>query len=369
MSAIKALLIALSCADCGICEQACMTGSPRRRIREAVKVLFHLKEPEELSLCNACGRCTVFCPLSIPTFKLTMMVKSKILVPEDLERLRLNARETGHSLAIPPSMREMWFQMIKNYVEVKVDEPAEWLYVPAALDVMPSEFDSASSVLWLLNKLGIDFTLSKEVIESGANWFFDYFDHDKTVELVTKMIIKADELGAKGIIIGECGSDYKLLPRIKEFVKIKHNLKVVPLVKVLYDNREVIEKSIKRKLKGKVCYHDPCGLGRYNFLIKEPRELVKMIVEDFDDREPKGMKQLCCGGGGGGSLSPYMKERYIELIGKRKMKQYDGCDVILTACAKCKNMLATYSLTLKTGIKVIRLSKAIAWAMGFNVPI
>ena len=150
------------------------------------------------------------------------------------------------------------------------------------------------------------------------------------------------------------------------FINIKPNLKVITFPEAIATKLKEIEP--KRRIKGKVSYHDPCGLSRYNFVTSEPRKIIKMIVEEYEERGPSGRDQLCCGGGGGVSFAKGLRSDAIKIIGPKKVNQFKGVDLVITSCAKCKSMLLTYSLLYRGGFRVHRLSYSLAWSLGLNVP-
>ncbi len=69
----------------------------------------------------------------------------------------------------------------------------------------------------------------------------------------------------------------------------------------LAERLDDLKPYLKRELKARVTFHDPCYLGRVNGVYDEPRALLKAIpgvqlVEMSHNRATS----LCCGGGGGG---------------------------------------------------------------------
>ena len=54
-----------------------------------------------------------------------------------------------------------------------------------------------------------------------------------------------------------------------------------------------ITKAVNR---GRVTYHDPCYLGRYNGEVEAPRALIAALSGEFVEMERSGMNSRCCGG-------------------------------------------------------------------------
>ena len=61
-----------------------------------------------------------------------------------------------------------------------------------------------------------------------------------------------------------------------------------------------ITKAVNR---GRVTYHDPCYLGRYNSEVEAPRALIAALSGEFVEMERSGMNSRCCGWGGGAALA------------------------------------------------------------------
>ena len=60
----------------------------------------------------------------------------------------------------------------------------------------------------------------------------------------------------------------------------------------------------KLKTKGekdhaRITFHDPCQVNRRGGIIKEPRNLLNMVADNFVETEDAGAMNWCCSGGGG----------------------------------------------------------------------
>ncbi|NLQ17014.1 (Fe-S)-binding protein [Marinomonas sp. M1K-6] len=89
---------------------------------------------------------------------------------------------------------------------------------------------------------------------------------------------------------------------------------------------------------GKVTYHDPCYLGRYNGEYEAPRELLASLGIDVAEMERSGYRSRCCGGGGGAPITDIPGERRIA-----DMRMEDvistGADMVAVGCQQCTAML------------------------------
>ena len=89
---------------------------------------------------------------------------------------------------------------------------------------------------------------------------------------------------------------------------------------------------------GKVTYHDPCYLGRYNGEYEAPRELLASLGIDVAEMERSGYRSRCCGGGGGAPITDIPGERRIA-----DMRMEDvvstGAEMVAVGCQQCTAML------------------------------
>lgn len=89
---------------------------------------------------------------------------------------------------------------------------------------------------------------------------------------------------------------------------------------------------------GRVTYHDPCYLGRYNGETGPPRALLEAIGADLVEMEPSGIKSNCCGGGGGAALTDIAGERRIPDL-RMDQARATGAGIVAVACPTCAVML------------------------------
>jgi Fe-S oxidoreductase len=97
-----------------------------------------------------------------------------------------------------------------------------------------------------------------------------------------------------------------------------------------------LEPMLKKKLDYTVTYHDACCLGRRAGHYEEPRQLLQAIpgiklIEMTHNR----VNSICCGGGGGGMwLDTYFKEKGMERLSERRVKEAiaTGADVLAVSC-------------------------------------
>jgi dimethylglycine catabolism B len=99
---------------------------------------------------------------------------------------------------------------------------------------------------------------------------------------------------------------------------------------------EQLKPRLTKPLAFTVTYHDACCLGRAVGCYDEPRALLQAIpgvklVEMAHNR----MNSVCCGGGGGGMwLDTYYKQKGMDRLSERRIKEAiaTGADVLAVSC-------------------------------------
>jgi Fe-S oxidoreductase len=89
---------------------------------------------------------------------------------------------------------------------------------------------------------------------------------------------------------------------------------------------------------GRVTYHDPCYLGRYNQVYDEPRAVVGALPgAELAEMRRNRNKSFCCGGGGG---RMFMEETRGTRINRNRVNEAiaTGASTLAAACPFCMTM-------------------------------
>jgi fumarate reductase (CoM/CoB) subunit B len=108
---------------------------------------------------------------------------------------------------------------------------------------------------------------------------------------------------------------------------------------VVMDINEVLTKfgiEPPARLPVKATYHDPCHLLRGQGISRQPRELIRQVVDLID------MPSICCGSGGG--VKSGMPEEAAAL-GKRRGEEIKktGADIVISSCPFCEFHIAGHT--------------------------
>ena len=304
-----------------------------------------LEEWQELVYdgCTECGRCSLICPMGIHIAGMVVTTRAGLanagLAVGEQSAMSYEQGEKGTMFGMGKEMLEQAAEQLRQKgTEVPIDQSnSEILLVSSTIDMMMFT-DTFEGTINILNSLGRPWTLSTCGFE-GANFGYmaGYHDYQKAASM--RLINAAIDLGAKTVIVPECGHAYpamrwdgasvygKPLPfevlAISEFIAREMkagNLKIKPLPNA-----------------GKVTFHDPCKLGRVAGVFDEPREALEALGMDLVEMEPNKVQSYCCGGGAGNFLiarAAPLRAKVWEL--KRGQLEETGADTVITSCDSCR---------------------------------
>jgi Fe-S oxidoreductase len=97
-----------------------------------------------------------------------------------------------------------------------------------------------------------------------------------------------------------------------------------------------LKRLLKKEVKARVTYHDPCYLGRVNKIYAAPRRLLEAIpgVELVEMPHNHGLS-LCCGGGGGGMwLGGFQWDKAHARLSEWRVREAmaTGATILAVAC-------------------------------------
>lgn len=360
-----------SCIHCGQCTTAChyfqATGETRyapmrkmelyrriyqreigpfrwwyRLISRAV-TLADLEDLQELvyDSCSECGRCTMVCPMGIDTASLVHHLRSALvaaeLVPPELAALREEQRQMGTVFgASADSLRSLVATIRDGFdVEIPVDkEQAEVLVLSSAVDLVANGRGLLATAR-VMNHLGVNWTVCTEAFES-ANFGLLSGDMALWRKQVTPIVAAAQRIGARTLVIAECGHAY---PALRWNPMLKGGELPFEMVFMSeYMGRMAREGRLRlRPIQGRFTFHDPCKTGRRGGAFDEPRAALKAMQADLVELPANREYNWCCGGGAG----IFLLERATRLRDesfKIKMKQVDasGAQTVVVSCASCR---------------------------------
>jgi len=289
------------------------------------KVITKLGSGDEIAKCMLCpNMCLYTCPVFDAERRLTVSpsVKSRIAyfggeeaiyhcLPCDACKenckMGISVNDSLRNLRKGRNSEKIDFWILKLSKRIEERE-GRILYFPGCRTF---EFGLFEKTVEYLEKLGIDFALSSEVLCCGMPYY---------------------ELGDKRY------ADYfsKLKKIASRYEKVLSNCPhCVSLMKELGINAFHILSVLKTaKIGGVISYHDPCIMARRLGLVEEPRDFLKACGFEIVETAFSKKQTSCCGYGG---VYRLLYPENAEKIANRRRKQFDH--EIVTTCPSCREAL------------------------------
>lgn len=359
-----------ACLHCGQCADACLfhrtSGDPRHTpayklvpIKKAYRSMHSplrylglapkltakdLADWEDLifDTCTMCGRCTEVCPMGIDIASVIGQARKAWVAaglgPEDLLAAADNSRDKGSPLGLSPDKlvdRVEWLED-DDEVEMPMDkEKAEVLLTVSSIEAMKYP-ESLAAMAKILNHAGVDWTFSTKGYES-TNFGYLAGKADVAKVMVERLVNAAEAIGAKTVVIPECGHAYGVF-RWGAANIIGRELPF----EVLHITEYIARLKREGKLKLKpydtpFTYHDPCQVSRRGGAAADARYILDGFATEFHEMTPTAEMNWCCGGGGGVQAMSRASELRNKAF-KIKLDQIEGTGTktLVSACANCR---------------------------------
>ena len=357
----KQMLDAMSCTECGRCQDACpafATGkalSPKLLVMGIRDQLFAdgravLSNGDLAPLvptavtdevvwdCVTCGACVEVCPVSIEHVDhIVDLRRSLVMVdsnpPADLETMLRDVERTANPWGKPQTERADWTEGLDVRVLEPGDPAPEILYwVGCAASYDERARTAAISTTKLLLAAGLDVAIlgpresctGDPARRAGNEYVFQSYAQANVETL--------NETGVTRIV-ASCPHCFNTLaneyPDFGGRYEVMHHSEL--LAELVRDGR--LEPAAG---DGTITYHDSCYLARHNDVLAAPRELVESIGRPLEMAR-SGRKTFCCGAGG---AHMWMEERGTQINEERAREAAaTGAETLAVACPFCTVML------------------------------
>ena len=308
-------------------------------------------EPSEIWACTTCRECEEVCPVFIEQPRAIIDMRRYLVAQGIMDKILQDALNSlnryGNSFAKSDRMRARWTQGLPVKVKDARKEQVDCVWFLgdyASFD--PRLLTITQSTAKILSQAGVDFGIlyegernsGNDVRRIGEEGLYEVL-RDKNLDAFTKVQWKN---GSKLIITTDPHSYNTLKNEYTiDGVVVKH---YTEFFNDLIKNGKLV---IKKKLNGKVTYHDPCYLGRYNGIYEEPRELIKSLGLELVEMPRNRSRSHCCGAGGGRMWmedTAEIKERPAE----NRVKEAALLEDVATFVVACPKDLAMFKDAIKT---------------------
>jgi Fe-S oxidoreductase len=311
-----------------------------------VDLVPNVIHPDVLWACTTCRACEEQCPVMISYVdKIVSMRRNLVLVkgeiPTELANTFQAIEVNGNPWNLARIDRGNWAEGlgVPTMSEHPTAEVLYWVGCAASYDDRAKKI--ARSTAKLLKAAGVDFAiLGQEETCTGdpARRAGNEYLFAMLAEQNAATLNGYKEQGGAKKIITTCPHCFNTLKN--EYPDFGAKLEVVHHTDFLLGL--VAEKKLvpRKKVEGKVVFHDSCYLGRYNDIYEHPRDILKSIpgvilVEAEGWNRQKG---LCCGAGG---AQMWMEEQNKDRVNVKRTLQLlqTEATTIATGCPFCQTMI------------------------------
>ena len=329
------------CLECGICTGTCPvsryspTYSPRVMVENAL--LFEEGETlfdKQLWTCLTCGTCNLRCPSTVDYtgFMAALRAKARALGQEGTCTHAQTMTALG-ALQMTPGFRKPRGWLGKG---VKVKPKGDTYYFSGCLPFLDVVFrdigyggkSSGNAAVRLLNAAGMVPAVSEEEVCCGHDPYWT--GETEAVEYFARRNVAAiKKTGARRVVFS-CPEGYYMFKHVYPGMGIKVPFECVHILDVLAEN---LKKLKLKSLPGKVTYHDPCRLVKFDDVFDAPRALLGAVPDlELAEMGRIGKDALCCGSSNWVSCNRVNKKIQVERLNEAVDT---GAGTLITACPKC----------------------------------
>lgn len=365
----KGLLDLDACTECGRCQEVCPAFaagkplSPKALIMDLREHLGAHASPvlaggregpgndgqlvgkvireEVLWSCTTCMACMQECPVFIEHVPKIVDMRRHLVMeegrfPDTMQRAIRSLEARGHPYPGTLISRTDWCQGmdVKILADVKSADYLYWVGCTTALHARNQKI--AQSFSRLLQRAGVDFAIlgdQEHCTGDAARRIGNEYLFEK---LARRNIKTLESYGVKKIVTA-CPHCFNTLKH--EYPKLGADFEVLHHSQLLAQLVQQGRLKASEESLGKVTFHDPCYLGRYNDTYEEPRKVISAaskgpVAEMRQNRE----RSFCCGAGGGLMWMEEPNDKRVNHIRAGHALQ-SGADVVGAACPFCIIML------------------------------
>jgi len=328
-----------------------------------------LEEWKELlyNSCTLCGRCSMVCPVGNDLAYMIRKTREGMAAsghaPKDLVGASMRAITIGSPMGVRlPALQTQAKKAAKETgLEIPFDQVGvEYLILLSSMEIMNYP-EYLQAIAKIFKQAGKTWTLASDAFEA-TNSGIQIGVSDIARELVSRIVNAAEHLQVKTVISPECGHAYTAIRwDAPNLMGRKLGFKVRHILEVLDEFRQLGLLKTEGLETAKMTFHDPCQIARRGGVIKEPRNLLNMVSNNFVEMTDHGKMNWCCGAGGGVSANEEAHDIKMKAF-NRKANQLKELkvDTLVTACANCRIQLEEGLEEYQMDLPVVGLTEMIA---------
>jgi Fe-S oxidoreductase/nitrate reductase gamma subunit len=368
----KQLLSGFSCAECGRCDRSCpATASgyplqPQQIIHKIKEHMVHLGlkqrngdsvpklvgeviSEKEIWACTTCMACMSRCAVWNEQVPLIVALRRHLVGQGQVERtvqdMLGNLQRYGNSFGKSDRMRAKWTQTSGLKIKDARKEAVEYLwFVGDYASYDPRCEDITKKTANVFAQAGLDFGLlyeaernaGNDVRRVGEEGLFEML-RDKNQQALAKAQFKR--------IVTTDPHTYHALKN--EYLWNGNRPEIQHYTEVLDGLLQAGKLPLKRRLTGRVTYHDPCYLGRYNGVYDAPRRVLRALGLEVVEMPRCRDRSHCCGAGGG-RIWMEDTEKIAERPAENRIREAAALEGVATFVVACPKDIAMFRDAVKT---------------------
>ncbi|MGA8938381.1 MAG: (Fe-S)-binding protein [Acidobacteriaceae bacterium] len=379
------LLDAYACIQCNRCQDVCPASATGKALSPAAleinkrmelndlarsgagfelgvesprPLLAFALSPEAAWACTTCGACMEVCPTQneqmldiIDVRRQQVMIEGEF--PTQLQTAFRGMERASNPWGINHEQRLAWAEGLVVPTIEENPEPDVLYWVGCAASYDPQSQKTARAFVQLLTRAGVNFAVlgkkeccTGDTARRAGNEYLYRQLADQNVATLTTVRPK--------LIVATCPHCMNAIG--KEYRQIGGDFKVMHHTEYL-ESLVVEGRLVPEAAPAAVTYHDPCYLGRHGGVYDAPRNVLRVLTNDFVELERKRENSFCCGAGG----AQFWKEeeagtervsdnRYREA--QARLEGHGEGAVLAVGCPFCKSMLESTPGRGESGVTV-----------------
>jgi Fe-S oxidoreductase len=368
-----------SCTECGRCQTHCptyVTGKPlshkevnralRRHLGELAPVLTaaarakdaavrdaavaalppitSVVPPETFWACTTCGWCETACPVLIENVpRLVDMRRQQVLVessfPDEASRVFKGIETQGNPWGLGSNKRTEWCDDL-DVPRAAGGAPFEWLFFVGCAGAYDDRQKKVSrAIVSILREAKVSFAiLGEEETCTGdaarrlGNEYLFQLQAQATVETlnghrVSKILVQCPHcLNTLKNELPQFGGEYEVVHHAELIARLVSEKRLSPAA---------------AEGLGKVTFHDPCYLARWNGVTEAPREALASAGVAVAELPRNRREGFCCGAGGGRF---WLEEKLGVRVNRNRVDEISRTlgpagGLVATGCPFCLTMM------------------------------
>ena len=293
---------------------------------------------ESLWSCTTCMACMDICPVGVEHVPVIVQLRRALVqrgeTDEKLTEALVNLGRYGNSFGQSERKRAVWTQGLEFRPKDARQEPVQWLwYLGEYACYHPALQGITRSLARVLHAAHLDYGILYETERNTGN------DARRVGEEGLFEVLR--EKNTQTLQQAKFNDLFSTDPHVYNTLKNEYNLnhgrhRILHYTELLAELLTSGRLRPARRLAGRVTYHDPCYLGRYNGVYDAPRAVLKALGVEVKEMPRSRSRSFCCGGGGGRVWMEEIGEAHARPSESRvrEAAALDGVRTLVVACPK-----------------------------------